>query len=72
MGDFKRCKASSLKRLYNLSDAPNLVLEGPAATTVWAENEDGYSRHLRDCAWRAILVKRHHCSGKDSPCFILH
>lgn len=72
MGDFKRCKASCLKRLCDLSDAPNLVLEGPAATAVWAENEGGYSRHLRDCAWRAILVIRHHCSGMDSPCFILH
>lgn len=58
--------------LCNLADTPDLARDGPAATVVWAENEGGFNRHLRDCAWRAILVKRHHCSGIDSPSFIPH
>ena len=49
-GDFKRCEDLSLKCHCDLSDAPDLVEDGPAVTAVWAENEDGYSRHLRDCA----------------------
>lgn len=74
MGDFKRCEGLFLKHPYDLSDAPELALvrDGPAITAVWAENEGGYSRHLRDCAWRAILVNRHDCSGMANLCFILH
>lgn len=49
-GDFKRRKDLSLNRHCDLSDAPDLVEDGPAVTVVWAANEGGYSRHLRDCA----------------------
>ena len=50
--------ALSLRQLQDSLDAPGLVRDGPPTMAVWAKDEDGYSRHLRDCAWRATLINR--------------